>query len=263
MQSMNSSDDLKNLLAKSRDSFGTVMLDCSSENDSELIRRVTFKNLATPSGSLLVQSTGPKPSESDGIRGGLQVVHTSRIWWRRPSCSREDFSYVSGGTVISIACGVEASSYFSWLNVVYTTRPPFGWVEQLRSSLPQQRGPDPRTIAGRVQRMILLSGSFATAGWELNGIGKQTHCGRDGVLVQAKWMGPGEAPTDSPFIHEYHLIADRERGVLLSCAGMLDGQRATVVSVSSIEFDVAIPDSVFSFEPPAGTKIVWHRHSAA
>jgi outer membrane lipoprotein-sorting protein len=83
--------------------------------------------------------------------------------------------------------------------------------------------------------------------------------GKDALLMKAKWIGEGHAPTKWKSIDDYRLIVDSERGILLRCEGIVDDQPAVVVEASSIEFDLPIPDSIFSFEPPTGTRIVWKR----
>lgn len=58
-------------------------------------------------------------------------------------------------------------------------------------------------------------------------------------------------------VDQYDLLVDKERGILLYCAGMIDGEKANVFSVLSVRFDETISDDIFLHQPPGGTRIVW------
>jgi hypothetical protein len=102
----------------------------------------------------------------------------------------------------------------------------------------------------------LLDPSPLASGWELTLLDDCAHAGRNTLRVRARWMGAEPRPLLWEGVNEYEILVDRERGVLLRYAGIVDGEEAGVFSVCSVRFDEAIPDEVFSFEPPEGTRIV-------
>ena len=261
MHDLTGEGELRALLLKSGASFDTVVLDSTYETDGRLTGLAMKRRSARLPGSKIIRSKPRGLNEAEGVPGGLQLNGDWRVWWRRPSCWRDDFAYPAGGTVINIVCGNDTNFYMPALDTLHTTRRPSQRMDRLRSFF---RGaqPDLGTSADRLRSMPLFSESFGMIGWALDVIGNRTHCDRDGLLIRARWAGEGRRPAVWRFVDEYHLLVDIERGVLLSLAGIVDGQQAVVMSVRSIEFDTVIPDTVFAFEPPAGTRIVWHRGSA-
>jgi hypothetical protein len=251
-------NDIQGLLAKSHGSFHSLILESTYETDARLtalaMKRFSVRRL----GSIMIEAHAAGFDESQTLPDGLQLNETWRVWWRRPNCWRDEYEFASGGSqVVSIACAEESTFYEPTFGRLYTTRAPSENAVPFSIDVVQ---PEWGTIPMRLQSIALFS-DFGMSGWALDAIGKRTHCGRDGVLIRAR-RGAVE-PNVWPWVDEYELLVDLERGVLLSCAGIVDGQHAVVMSVRSIEFDAAIPHTVFSFEPPAGTKIVWCRRSDA
>lgn len=257
MNSSNTETPLRNLLSKSPNRFHTVILDATYQVDSQITgpamtRHIEARSRAGKKNAIRVTSS------RSGIEGSrIQRASTWRIWWRKPGCWRDDLIHGSGGTSVGIVCNGELSHYMSWLGKLHTTRPPVRALDRLKSSLFPSDLIDRRTADERANDIPLLSGSFAATGWELQLIGDRTHCGRKGLLFHARWRDSNRPPTPWGWIDEYRAIVDLERGTLLNCEGIINDQPAIVMSVSSIEFDAPIPDSVFQFEPPAGTRTIW------
>lgn len=241
---------LSHLLSRSRDSFSTIALSCTYEKDDTLSARA-IERAARSEEAKSVKSTGPAVEPT-----GLHAVLEWKVWWRKPDCWRDDIKYGSGGNDSTIIRLGESSNYSSSAKTLHTTRNPKGLGQLLRHRL-AGRSPNIGTLEDRVRNMPLLSGSFSAAGWELRPIDNQRFCGRDGVLVRATWPSADPSPTPWDWIREYRLIVDRQRGVLLRCECLADDQKAIVVSVRSIQFDAPIPDSVFSYKLPPGTKTLW------
>ncbi len=262
MQKMMGENDLRGLLAKSRASFHTLILEATDETDVRLAALGMKRLSASLPGSRIIESHASGFDEGQAPPDGLQLNGIWNIWWRRPKCWRNDYAFSSGGTGVNIACENEASAYEPAFGTLYTTRPPTERPGRVPSSVfPVQ--PAWGTIAERLQSIPLFSESFGMSGWALDPIGERTHLGRNGVLIRARWMAEERRREVWPFVDECHLLVDLERGVLLSCAGIVDGQQAVVMSVRSIQFDAVIPDTIFSFEPPVRTRVVWCRRSTA
>lgn len=260
VHNLTAENDVQGLLAKSDTSFHSLILESTYETVGKLTTLAMKRFSARRPGSIMIESHAAGLDASQSGSNGLQLNGTWRIWWRKPDCWRDEYEFASGGSpVVSIASEAEATFYEPTFETLYTTRAPTERPEGLPSSVDVVQA-EWGTIIARLQSIALFS-DFGMSGWALDAIGKRTHCGRDAVIIRAR-RGAVE-PEVWPWVDEYELIVDLERGVLLSCAGIVDGQHAVVMSVRSIEFDAAIPDTVFSFKPPAGTKIVWCRRSAA
>ncbi|MGH2988999.1 MAG: hypothetical protein ACRDMY_03885 [Gaiellaceae bacterium] len=86
--------------------------------------------------------------------------------------------------------------------------------------------------------------------------------GRSAVRVQA--IGRGASCSDDlPFVRtqlplgadEYRLDVDRERGVVLRAAALLDGEEFWISAFEELVFDEKLPRETFAFEPPPGVEV--------
>jgi len=256
--------DVQKLLSKMRPKFDSVHLDCTYDGDPELISRASSRRAEKRAAGDKNSGFSIEFRSQSGQAAGIQRF-TSSIWYRKPNCWRRETVWSIDGTSVDILCNQESSYYISWLRTLMTTRRPAGVGDGFTSAVTDILvpdsilTPDSRTAEERVRDTILLSPPFGDAGWDIQTMGRSMHSGRDVVLMKAKWIGGGHAPTTWKSIDDYRLTVDSERGILLRCEGIVDDQPAAVVEASSIDFDLPIPDSVFSFEPPAGTRIVWAR----
>lgn len=55
---------------------------------------------------------------------------------------------------------------------------------------------------------------------------------------------------------EYELLVDRERGVLLRCAALVDGEEFQINEVTAIAFDENLADELFTFVEPEGVDVI-------
>jgi hypothetical protein len=58
-----------------------------------------------------------------------------------------------------------------------------------------------------------------------------------------------------PGADEYELLVDRDRGVVLRLAGLLDGTEFSVLELVEVAFDENLPPETFVFEPPEGEEL--------
>jgi outer membrane lipoprotein-sorting protein len=259
--------DFQSLLSKARPTFDSVHLECTYDADPELIRRAWTRGAKKRAESDENSGFSIEFRSQTGQAAGIQRFTNSRIWYRKPNCWRLEIVSSTNGTDVQIVCNQESSYYLSWLRTLTTTRRPAVSADEFTSAFTDVLVPDSifvpdrRTAEELVRDTVLLSPPFGDDGWDIQAMGQTMHHGKDALLMKAKWIGEGQAPTKWKSVDDYRLIVDSERGVLLRCEGIVDDQPAVVVDASAIEFDLPIPDSIFSFEPPPGTRIVWARPS--
>ena len=179
--------------------------------------------------------------------GGSETsgAHESRIWWSKPHCWRED-KQGSAGASVSIACEGVSTDYVASRRTLHTTRRPKALKDRLESFLARRVRRLP-TIAERVAAMPLLTPSWVLSDWDFHVEGNEMYLGRETVSATAEWAGSGSVPI-LPFIRNYNVLVDLERGVLLLCSGLVDNHPAIVYSVGAVQFDVEIPAETFSFQ---------------
>jgi outer membrane lipoprotein-sorting protein len=112
-------------------------------------------------------------------------------------------------------------------------------------------------VEKQLQQISLIDPSFLASGWNLTVLNDRRHAGRDTIQVRATRLSSSAGDALWEYVDEYEVSIDQERGVILRYAGIVDGEEAGVFSVRSVRFDEAIPDEIFSYEPPDGTKTVW------
>src|SRR5207249_3580149 len=117
----------------------------------------------------------------------------------------------------SIACGPVSTCYLSAIQTLYTNQRSPGLWQRLRAMV---AGPRPKAaylprVDERVSEMPLFSADRLAKGWELEAIGEQVHAGRATVRVRATRTRTGAHFGLWPFVQEYDVLVDEERGVLL------------------------------------------------
>lgn len=243
-------DVLRDLLSKSLRSFDSIAIEAS------------FFVVNTLAKSMIARSAegGPvaemKTLSSTSPRQDGQQPSTWRVWWRKPDCWRADFSFASGGKASTVICKGVMSHYLPNSPTVHTTQGPIGALDRLRWALSRNDMMDRRPAIERVQDMPLLGNTFASEAWELRAGSISSHCSRKGFGFDAMWRGSGEPTTVWPWISHYRGIVDADRGILLECAGLIDGEEAVRVSAVSVSFDPVLPDAVFVADAPEGTRTV-------
>ncbi|HEX8361149.1 MAG TPA: hypothetical protein VF613_13635 [Longimicrobium sp.] len=249
---------LRELLARAGESFEAVSLASRAEYDGPLLQRALEHSVSDLAERLRSGTAAPLrvAGEQAGIQEGGRVVHDWRVWWRRPSCWREDLAGPDGGTVVSIACGDAALSYVSRLSTLYTKgRPGRAPLRSILQRRPQIDFPPP-TVADRLAHVPPLLPWFNHHGWELTETGECVFAGRGGVRLRAIRIDPAAPEGFWEYVDHYEVVVDLERGVVLRCAAMVEGIEAGTFSIRSVRFDEPIPDDVFSVSPPEGTRIV-------
>jgi hypothetical protein len=251
------------LLARARNSFDTAYLEWRAEYDSPLLARAMQRTIPNfeqrvREGSVAIFEAGPSTGASSAGGRERRLRLDWRAWWRKPSAWRDDLTWEDGSTAVSVANGPVTMMYVPHNRTFYTNQPSGGqrsWLGRwLRPPVPQLA-----SLEDRLRETVLLDPAFLASGWDLTAVGERRHAERAATRIRARWIGDGRlAPERQPFlgVDEYEILVDRERGVLLRYAGLVDGEEAGVYSVRTARFDQPIPDEIFSYQPPAGTKVV-------
>jgi hypothetical protein len=249
---------IRELLTHARESFDTIQLEWTAEYNTALLARTVERSV--PDFHALVQSGAIARLEAPGSPPGTRESdqrfrHEWRLWWRKPSCWRDDIVWENGATAISLVCGASSSSYISLLHTLYTNRRPERLLTRLGSLLGTPQHYQLPTVENRLQQTPLVDPSFFASGWELTVQDDPMHAGRSALRVLATRRGAKSRLALWDYVDQYEILVDAERGVLSRYAGIVDGEEAGVFSVRAVHFDEPIADEVFSYQPPKGTRI--------
>lgn len=255
--------DVGGLLAHARDAFESISLDWGAEYNAGLLQRAFERSVPdfaerVASGSI-ARLAPPRANVTAAADGGW-ARHDARVWWRKPSCWRDETMWENGATIVCTACGEAASWYMSALRTMRTNQTRKTLRHRVQSRLGRRGGPrvpefSLPTVARQLAQTPLVDPSRFARGWDLTRSGEDRHAGRDALRVSAARRG-ADAAGVWEHVDRYELLVDRERGVLLRCAGLVDGAEARVYSVRSARFDEPIADAIFSYQPPDGTTIL-------
>lgn len=251
--------NIQQLLMSARESFSTIRLDCVAVYHPALLGRALersfpdFQRLQAQ--GALARLTGPDESIEHANAHTL-ISHDWRVWWRKPGYWRDDMIWNTGSAVINIVGDSNAFVYVSDVRTLATTQRP-GMLARWRSMFTRSLLRAVPGLEDRVREFPLLDPWQFLRGCELGLEGAVEVAARDGFRVVAR-CGRSEAVHRVwQGVHEYEVVVDATHGILLRCAGLVEGLEAVVVSVRSVEFDGVIPDEAFTYVPPPGTRIVW------
>lgn len=253
--------DIRDLLTRARERFDTIHLEWDAASNGLVLAREMERSIPDFEQRLAEGSIARFSARSTGSQGSADhdnPWHRNkwRVWWRKPSCWRDDIVQDWGGAT-HLACGALSSVYVAQLRTLYTNQRPDGFLAQVKHALGGRNYFSLPTVESRLREIPLVDPSFLASGWELTVLDERTHEGRKAVRVRAKRLVAEPRLSHWDYIKEYEILVDAERGILLRYAGIVDGEEAGIMSVRSVRFDEPIPDDVFFHEPPEGTKIAW------
>jgi outer membrane lipoprotein-sorting protein len=182
---------------------------------------------------------GEAPEESQSL---------IRVWLEPPARAREEREDAEG-TTFSVRVGG------TW----WLYSPSMG-------ALSNEGDPGHETSVGDALEELLHPMALL-AGCELDLAGEAEQAGRPALRLRAR---PRPAPRWLVrdllgFADEHEVLVDRERGLLLRRALLLDGEELSVTEVQEIAFDETFPPETFVFVPPEGETMrssldARHRH---
>jgi outer membrane lipoprotein-sorting protein len=247
------SDDPTKLLERARDSFRTIDIAWTFACDPVLLSRAAFAGDPGKPSDGALSSDAPSKQRGSREHRNHATTHSERVrvWWRRPGSWRDESAIDSATRNIRVIQDGIFTTYVGALNTVFTNREP-------RKSPTQ---PGLAIQADSIETLLpafpVIEPSILKAHCDLTVIGTATYLERDALRVAAVC---NSAAPRTPFLWEgvttYELAVDRERGILLRYAALVDNKEVATISVESVVLDQAIPDSAFEFDIPAGSEIV-------
>jgi len=241
--------ELAALLDGANARFHTLFLDALVETDGALLGRALERSIPDFEQGVAEGWAVRMSAVADGRNAGGVFRHGWRVWWRKPHDWRDDIVWEGGATAVSIVRATSASSFVSSQRTLYTNAAPPGATARPGAwQLP--------TLASQLSMIPLLEPSAFASGWEIGAPRVATFGGRAVLASTARWPGGGVAPGPWQGVDRYDLLVDVERGVLLRCAGIVDGVEAGVFTARAVVFDEPVGEEVFAWRPSEGTRIV-------
>ena len=200
-----------------------------------------------------------KSKSAQGTQNENEMKIRWRVWWQKPSCWRDEDQIEGQGTTTRIFCEGRWWSFNSASRKLYTNVVP-------QEKSPHLRIHDSKSPTGArfthledvINEVPLLDPSFLLASHDLQPMESTVYAEQDAVRVRAVFRKGKDVARD-PFFwgaaDEYELLVAKEQGILLRYAAKLRGQEFAIASVDHVVFDEPIPESVFSFTPPANTSV--------
>lgn len=240
--------DLVDLLYTAHSRFKSLQLSWTYTYDESVMQQ-----LINNSSAQLLKRVASLPSYiPDQQQTNATKTIRRRIWWQRPGCWRDERWDSENEQSVAIICDGQSWQYSTKHKVLFTntTGPYDQWFARYKI----ERTASTPLIEDVSEHIQLLDPSFLLASHALEVIGETVHAGREGMAVRGTYLKHRELLFEDFFwatADEYALIVDREYGILLRYAYLLDGREATVSSVDEVIFDQPIPRKVFSPGPVA------------
>jgi outer membrane lipoprotein-sorting protein len=178
-----------------------------------------------------------------------------RLWWRRPEDWRDDSILQSGDTTVCVAQGDRSSVYFSATNTLYRYS-----VSRPRRSLFQRltnRRVVPRVVQidQRLSETPFVLSPSRIRGWELVAGGREEVAGRAMIRVLGNRIDAAASLGPVSQVSACDLLVDEMRGVVLRFAGMIEGEVAFTMTVTSVQFDEPLSDDTFVLRVPPSARL--------
>jgi hypothetical protein len=237
-------NDLVLLLYKAHDSFTTLDIEWSYQYDVKMMGVALQRYEAMESPGSVAMLTVTDSSAATVAQPQTHHSH-QHLWWQQPDSVRLEQGV---STIINYKGNVWG--YYPRGSLLQTSLLP---LEQWSRPGLTVRYIDPDQTADPLQGYSLLDPSFLLATHLLEIIGETTYLDRMAVQVRATYRKNRESIVEEFFwctADHYNLIVDKERGILLRYAGVIDGVEYAVSEVQQIAFDEPIPPETFIFTLP-------------
>lgn len=232
--------DLLELLYTSYNRFQTVQMTWQYRYDEPSMNRVQERWAAQfPPGSVgILKSSVAAESERSN-----EVKVYRKLWWRKPACWRDEQQTNGRGNSVTIHC--DGMWWVSFSTGIFYTNDP----RNVQGRQNVQQG-HPPALEDLIRNVPLLDPAFLLATHKLDFMGETVHANRPVLRVRATYQKAKDRLHEAFFwasADQYDLLVDKEYGILLRYAALLDGQEFAVASVDSVVFDAPISDEVFAF----------------
>lgn len=256
--------------------FRTLQLSATASIDHATMGRImvraveAYRRRHGPNSAKVLSSSGDSASDT----GDGWSRHGWRIWWVPIEHWREEILWPGDHKAVIIVRPDVSLQYVSMQRTLYTSDPDApaattSLLDRLRSFLRARpvgawssEWVHVPTVAERVSEVPLIDPRLPASAWELTTLGDAEHLARPVRRVRATrraGVNEDDEPTSSgywPWLREYECLVDVATGLVLRMTGLEDGVPVGILTVDEIRVDAGIADDVFSFVPPAGTRIV-------
>lgn len=253
--------------------FRTLQITASLSVDTAAMSRISAREaeVGNAGGGRPVRLVGP--AKGRGARGSGDGWHrqTWRIRWMPPTLWREELTSPGGQIVVTVVRPDVSQSYISAHSTLYTSEPapPRGRLAELAGRLfdraPEGAWPPDvahnATIDERLAEFPLINPRLPASEWELTSLGEESQLGRVVRRVRATRRRGSAAVRESersgywPSLNEYEYLVDDALEILVRVTGLENGKAVAIVSADEVLVDAPLPADVFSFTPPAGTRV--------
>lgn len=238
--------DLVDLLYTAHSRFKSIRISWTYTYDESVMQQL----INNSSGQVLRRVASSPADIADQQQTNVTKIIKRRIWWQRPNCSREEQWGNENEQSIMIICDGQYWQYSTRYKILFTnTR---GAQHQSLAGYKVQRNASTPSIQDVFEHIQLLDPSFLLVSHAFEVMGETVHAGRAGVLVRGKYLKYRALVFEDFFwatADEYAFIVDREYGILLRYAYILDHREIAVSSVNEVIFDQPIPANIFSPGP--------------
>lgn len=242
-----STENVVSLLYSARSRFTTIAVTWQYRYDVDGMNAAQTRWVAeNPSGRAVLTSRSAHGDDSS------RVINVYRRLWAKPACWRDEEQIEGGGTRTAILCDGHWWNFSSDGKLLVTNEMPRqaqgsqgDWGEIRLSPAPD--------LDSLIDNHPLLDPSFLLASHELQPLAQTSHAGRAAIRVQAVYRKRKDWLPEAFFwstADTYELLVDRDYGILLRYAAVIDGQEFAVSSVDQVTFDEPISDEVFAFPSP-------------
>lgn len=176
-----------------------------------------------------------------------EVEVQRQLWYQKPDCWREEEHTADHHRRLTILCENRWWSFTSRHKVLYTNVSPKDAPANSRGHVEHGQPPDIQDVLLNVP---LLDPSFLLVSHALEILGTQHHAGREAIQVRATYQKRQEYLHEAFFwatANAYHLLVDKEYGILLRYAAQLNGMEYAISDVERVVFDAPIPPKTFVF----------------
>ena len=270
------SSDAPTTSSEAHKRFRTLQITASLSVDTAAMSRIRAREAeaGNAEGGRPVRLVGPKGRGASGSGDGWHS-QTWHIRWMPPTLWREEVTSPGGQIVVIVVRPAVSQSYISGHSTLYTSEPapPRKRLAELAGCLFDRapRGAWPphlaqlATIDKRLAEFPLINPRLPASEWELTSLGEESHLGRAVRRVRATRRRGSAAVRESertgywPWLNEYEYLVDDALEILLRLTGLEGGKAVAILSADEVLVDAPLPADVFSFTPPAGTRVT-HVH---
>ena len=207
-------------------------------------------------GSAVAFLVSPSGSNNENTSSGIlqkQMDEVRRqVWWQKPSCWREERTWERASDNGYISC--DGQWWLFSKNHVTTNATDIDTERWLQAGIHVQKSQGTNGMSDPTFSVPLLDPSFLLATHELEPVSETVHAGRPAIEVRGTWQKRIETLHEGFFwatADEYRLLVDKEYGILLRYAAVIDGEEYAVSSVEEVIYDQPIPPETFVFSPPS------------